>query len=367
MQMTVLDGGFYNNSNENQEKSNDNFTTFDDITSKMLLEMKEPIEIMLAVGADFDKVITLNFELLAPSKSDLKWAEKLHKKTQRKRHAEVKKVIDNNELWRMAYIVKLYQEKDYNKYWIEPNNVFASIKENVSMLAHTVAEGKKEMVGLFLQTKDVDINQHFWVDSYDGRYALDFLLDRSKDIEEVPDILNMLVASGLEVSNRHISKAKTNTVKEILKVAYDEQIAKDKEEQLEDKTTSDIVKKDEVEYNKDENESKNVGHWTKLDDNTICKIVSDGKGFRLRKIFNFNSSNITEIGEYLNAEGAVITATQPTVRAMSTEPSKAEIKEAQAKLRLKNNTTNNVKSDTEEATGDKPTSPAKGLIGKHGC
>jgi len=296
---------------------------FSDMSSLLLTQIKEPLYVALKIGdAKKDFVI----EIPPPEKSQLKTAQQAHKTTTNKRHKILLKAIEKTgDAWLTAYMCVVYREKDADLNWLDPNHYFSyELSADRTFMSSACKNSKPEITGILLQTDGVRINNQ----RLDPLWAA----IHNKDQQHSFAILKMLCSyRDTIIGDSVIRYAQTKTIRDMLKQAQKDRLQQKQElQEKQQKALPSSATDAEV------REEEDGTVWTKLDTGSICKITQDGTGFRLRKIFNFESATMSESHEHLDADGNLKTATAPAVTPFRQLGNKAEIEKAQQKLRAMN-------------------------------
>lgn len=306
---------------------------FSEISSAALktLTAETPVTVRIGDTAPQDMTIYLP----PPTKADLKAAESAHSLSESKRHKLLRKAMENKNSWLVAYMCAVRREKDSDLAWFDPNYCFYhEFASSRTLIAIACRDSTVPVAALLLQTDGIEINNNRG-DYGDALWAG----IHNEDQEQSYGILKMLCCySGLTISNDDIKYAKTKTMRDLLSETRDS-----RPQAVEEKTAKALPES--------EKPGADGAVWTRLDSSSICKVTTDGAGFRLRRVFNFQSGTISESNEYLDAEGKVTSATAPAVTRFGAQGSRREIIEAQERLKALNSRQGN--TPPKEASADK--------------
>ncbi|TNE31408.1 MAG: hypothetical protein EP349_04020 [Alphaproteobacteria bacterium] len=317
---------------------------FSQFSSADLKELKDETRVTVLIGSPEKDEMTIY--LSPPTKADIKTADATHKMSQNKRHKTLRKAMENKNSWMVAYIMTVWREQDSNLDWVNPNYCFYHEWSSSRTFA-TVAcrDSTVPVAALFLQTDAVNLHN----DNGDCGDALWGAI-HNEDPEQSNGIIKMLCRyAHLRISASDIQYAKTQTLRDLLTTEQAKRTAVTKNTETEAEAAAKALPESEKPDAADA-AAEDGTVWKKLDNSSICKLTTDDSGFRLRKIFNFKSGTVSESHEYLNADGAVTTATPPTILRFGAVGSRREIEEAQKRLKAFN---------TQENTPSAAAEPAK--------
>ncbi len=305
-----------------QKAEKEVLSSFSHVSSDELYAMTIPKVVELTIGT-IEKV-EKDIAIPIPTAKDREWALSLNSMTTKKRQDTIYEAVEKKNTWRIAYMVAVFREKDGSLDYFNPNygyDLFFDAPR--SLLSFACHDNPSQNVALLLQCDNIDVNNSYGTDQYLRPLNATLL---NKNATAAHNILTMLCKFDLENIYAYIDKAPNKTMRNLMKSALDRRAQKSKENHLE------LPSPDNEKVITEDN---NI--WRKMNSKSICKLTTDGGGFRLRKTFNFESSTVQECNEYLDKDGRIITAATPVIIPMHQLISKAEIKQAQTNLKKMNN------------------------------
>lgn len=310
---------------------------FKDVSSDALLQQQKPSKVAVLVVHDREHEFIV--EIPAPTKSDISTAQSLAKKDTSDRNKIMRKMLEKQNTWMVAYMCAVYREDGHDIGWFNPNKEYDyEFKSSRTMLSLAAREGDAAGVGILLQCEGLNVLRNGGYGEY--RNGLTGAV-YNKDKSEGYKMLEMLLVYNFEISDKHILNANDKDMRRLLTDTRRARQAEEKKiEKRKRKALAETKAKEEQEQAKAEAQAQKTTLseedgivWAKLDNSSISKITQDSTGFRLRKVFNFQSSTVSECNEYLDADGALQTATPPVVTAFRQLGGMGEVKQAQEKLK----------------------------------